>query len=147
MFERRERGNGLSLSLLDFEACDFHLKKQPQMLSMSPHSQWLELSESWGNISCQCMCPALINANESCVHEEKGQPLCLWRIGFHSKELGSNLTYNFNWVWRPQPVSGSLLRTPKSSTQQHILWHYQFFRIVGQGTNPPSILVAVQHKN
>lgn len=121
--------------------------KKPQMLSMSPHCQWLELSESLGDFSCQSMCPALINANESCVHEEKGQPLCLGRIGFHSKELGSNLTYNFNWVLRPRPAFGSLLGTPKGTTQQHILWHYRFFRIISQGTNPPSILVAVQHKN
>lgn len=113
-------------------------RKQPQMLSISPHSPRLELSESLGDISCQCMCPALINANESCVHEEKGQPLCLWGIGFHSKELGSNLTYNFNWVLRPRPVIGSPLQTPKSTTQQHILWHYQLFRIISQGTNPPS---------
>lgn len=27
MFDRQEKGNGLSLPLLDFEACDFHLKK------------------------------------------------------------------------------------------------------------------------
>lgn len=105
---------------------------------ISPHSPRLELSESLGDISCQCMCPALINANESCVHEEKGQPLCLWGIGFHSKELGSNLTYNFNWVLRPRPVIGSPLQTPKSTTQQHILWLYQLFRIISQGTNPPS---------
>lgn len=61
--------------------------KQPQMLSISPPSQRLELSESLGDISCQCMCPALINANESCVHEERGSLFVCEGLAFTARSL------------------------------------------------------------